>query len=328
MNRTASKSAGSTLRFAMIVLLVVALAVQPAIATTYVSVEPIPSRDVVGQQALETILSAGYPNLEIWSNRLLSDCMIVESVADVLKSDGLISTIDAGNTSVLVAAGGFEGITNPTYVFTVRDSGFDAASATDIDVLDNALGYALNQGGTVHFSPDDPKAYDFALDFAVVTFTSALDGVGAKAFFDFLGTINPDLWSGLFAGFTQIAFQGSPLNNSMLFLKPAASKQKLIAGLSAAVSATPEATYVTLNNNGRPTTDKAGISFPGNDWIVFPDGDQYLSRLANASPGALFALAGIRMQHLQAVADLVAAIESGTLNFYLTSGFTCPSVPD
>jgi hypothetical protein len=328
MNRTIRKRTASALRSGTVVLLGLVLGTQPAIATTYISVEPIPSGDVVGQQVLETILSAGYPNLEVWSNRLLNECMVVDSVADALASDGAISTINGGNTSVLVAAGGFEGITNPSYVFTVRDSGVDAASAADIDVLDNALGYVLNQGGTVHFSPDDPKAYDFHLDFAVVTFAGVLDGVDAKAFFDFLGTINADLWSGLFAGFTQIAFQDSPLNNSMLFLKPATSKQKLISGLSAAVSAKPEATYVTLNNNGRPTTDKAGISFPGNDWIAFPGGDQYLSKLGNPSPGVLSALAEMRLLHLEAVADLVAAIESGNVNSYLTSEFTCPSVPD
>ena len=62
-------------------------------------------------------------------------------------------------------------------MFTVRDSGSDAASAGDIHVFDNALGYVLNQGGTVHFSPDDPKAYDFSLDFAVVTFADGLEGL-------------------------------------------------------------------------------------------------------------------------------------------------------
>ena len=314
--------------FATTVVLIVSLMAQTISATTYISVEPIPNRDVVGQQDLETILSAGYPNLELWSNRLLNECMIVDSVADVLTADHAISTINTGNASVLVAAGGFEGITNPSYVFTVRDSGLDAASAADINVLDNALGYVLSQGGTVHFSPDNPKAYDFSLDFAVVTFADALEGVDAKAFFDFLGTINANLWSGLFAGFTQIAFQGSPVNNSMLFLKPAASKQKLIAGLSAAASATPEVTYVTLNNNGRPTTDKAGIAFPGNDWLASPDGDQYLLELGDRSPDALSALADIRGMHLQAVEDLVAAIESGNLSTYLGSGFTCPVVPD
>ena len=310
------------------VVLIVSLASQTISATTYISVEPIPSRDVVGQEVLETILSAGYPNLELWSDRLLNECMIVDNVAGVLAADGAISTINGGNTSVLVAAGGFEGITNPSFVFTVRDSGSDAARATDINVFDNALGYVLNQGGTVHFSPDNPKAYDFSIDFAVITFTGVLEGLEAKAFFDFLGTINADLWSGLFAGFTQIAFQGSPSNNSMLFLKPATSKQKLIAGLSAAASATPEATYVTLNNNGRPTTDKAGIAFPGNDWITFPDGDQYLSQLGNPSSAALSALAELRGQHLQAVGDLVAAIENGTLGSYLGSGFTCPVLSD
>ena len=314
--------------FATTVALIISLTAQTISATTYMSVEPIPSRDVVGQQDLETILSAGYPHLELWSNRLLDECKIVDSVAGVLAADGAISTINGDNPSVLVAAGGFEGITNPSYVFTIRDSGLDAASAADINAFDNALGYVLNQGGTVHFSPDDPKAYDFSLDFAVITFEDVLKGVDAKAFFDFLGTINPDLWSGLFAGFTQIAFQGSPLNNSMLFLKPAASKQKLIAGLSTADIATPEATYVTLNNNGRPTTDKAGIAFPGNDWNAFPDGDQYLSQLGNRSSDALSALADLRELHLLAVEDLVAAIESGNLGSYLGSEFTCPALPD
>ena len=61
------------------VVLSIALTAQTISATTYVSVEPIPSRDVVGQHDLETILSAGYPNLEVWSHRLLSECMIVEN---------------------------------------------------------------------------------------------------------------------------------------------------------------------------------------------------------------------------------------------------------
>ena len=82
-----------------------------------------------------------------------------------------------------------------------------AVSASDVDVLDNALGYVLNQEGTAHFSPDNFKAYAFKLDYAVVTFPSALDGVDAKAFFEHLGTIDAALFSGQFAGFTQIAFQ-------------------------------------------------------------------------------------------------------------------------
>ncbi len=311
--------------FAIIVLLASMLGAHPVTATTYISVEPIPSRDVVGQNALDMILSAGYPNLELWSNRLLSDCHIVQNVIDVLASNGAISTVNSGNTRFLVAAGGFEAITDPSYVFTVQDSGSNAASSADINVLDNALGYVLNQSGTAHFSPDNARAYDFPLDYAVVTFAGTLSGVHAKEFFDYLGTIDPALWSGTFAGFTQIDFQDSPTNNSMLFLKPAATKQRFITGLSTAAGTTAEATYVTLNNHGQPTTAKAGIAFPGNDWIAFPNGDQYLAKLGNPSPQLLSQLAGLRQRHLQAVANLVDAIEKGKVTLYLNNQFRCPT---
>jgi len=312
----------SASRIITIVLLAVTLA-RPVTATTYISAEPIPSEDVVGQNALNTILSVGYPNLEFWSNRLLNDCQIVQNVIDVLTANGAITTINSTNTKVRVAAGGFEGITDPSFVFTVQDSGPNSASAADVTVLDNVLGYVLNQGGTAHFSPDNAKAYDFPLDYAVVTFTGTLTGLQAKGFFEFLGTIDPALFSGQFAGFTQIDFQASPTNNSMLFLKPATTKQQFITGLSAAASATSGATYVTLNNNGQPATSKAGISFPENDWIAFPGGDQYLAKLNNPSSQLLSQLATLRQRHLQAVADLLDAIQRDRVSVYLNHQFRC-----
>jgi hypothetical protein len=206
-------------------------------------------------------------------------------------------------------------------VFTVQDS----VSEEDVNVLDNALGYVLNQGGTAHFNPDNEKAYVFALPYAVVTFEDTLTGVEAKGFFDFLGTIDAALWSGTFAGFTQIDFQGSPTNNSMLFLKPAASKQRLITGLAAAAAdPTFDATYVTLNNNGEPTTAKAGIAFPGNDWIAFPDGDEYLMQLGEVSAELLIQLAALQQLHLQAVANLLDAIDKDKVSVYLNHQFKCP----
>jgi hypothetical protein len=249
-------------------------------------------------------------------------------VIDVLTENGAISTVktgNSGNTSFRVAAGGFEAVTDPSFVATVRDSGRDPVSEEDVAVLDNALGYVLNQSGTAHFSPDNAKAYDFSLDYAVVTFAGTLTGVEAKAFFDSLGIIDFALWGGRFAGFTQIDFEGSSTNNSMLFLKPAASKRRLIDGLSTAASTTPGATYVTLNNHGDPTTDKAGIAFPGNDWIAFPAGDQYLTNLPNPTPQLLAALASLRQQHLQAVADLLEAIKKGNVEQYLNHQFSCPT---
>jgi hypothetical protein len=325
MNGTITISRSKILRLATIVLLAITLCAQPATATTYISVEPIPSRDVVGQNALDRILTVGYPNLELWSNRLLNDCGIVQNVIDALASNGAISTVNSGNTRFLIAAGGFESVTNPTYVFTVQDSGPNAVSAVDIDVLDNALGYVLNQGGTAHFSLDDAKAYDFSLDYAVVTFAGALSGLQAKGFFDYLGSIDPALWSGALAGFTQIDFNGAPTNNSLLFLKPAMTKHRFITGLSAAANGAPRATYVTLNNHLQPTTVKAGVAFPGNDWIAFPNGDQYLAKLGNPSPQLLNELAALRQQHLQAVASLLNAIDSGKVNIYLKNQFRCPT---
>ena len=303
---------------ALVVLLGGLLFVQPVIAAkTYISAEPIPSGDVVGAQNLTKILNIGYSNLELWSRRLLEQCSTVQNVIQALSSNGKISTVNRGNTSFEVAAGGFEAVTDPTFVATIKDSGSGAVSGADVGVLDNALGYVLSQGGTVHFSPDNPKAYDFRLDYAVVSFARNLEGLQAKAFFDYLGTIDPALWSGTFAGFTQI-------DNSMFFLKPATTKQEFITGLSSAASTYPWATYETLDNHGHPTTATAGVSFPGNDWTLFPAGDQYLSQLGSASPALLNALASLRQLHLKAVANLLKAIDKGNVSTYLNHQFECP----
>jgi len=307
------------------VLFVATVATQAVIATTFMSVEPIPGAAVVGQTTLALIESAGYENLELWSNRLLNDCGFVRNTIDALSTEGAISTVNDGNTAVRVAAGGFEGTTHPSFVFTIRDSGFDPVSAADVDVLDNALGYVLNQEGTAHFSPDNFKAYAFALDYAVVTFPGPLDGVDAKAFFAYVGDVDPALFSGPLAGFTQIPFQGSTLNNSMLFLKPAASKNRFIAGLSEAADTTPGAVYSPVKKNGAPTTARAGIAFPGNDWMASPEGQDYLSRLGTPSAQLLTDLAGLRQDHLAAVADLERAIRSGGLAQHLASPFRCPT---
>src|SRR5688572_29133873 len=310
---------------AAVVLLAVTLAAQAVVATTFMSVEPIPGGAVVGDSTLAAIESAGYANLELWSKRLLNDCGLVQSTIDALTADGAISTVNGGNTVVGVAAGGFEGTTHPSSVFTIQDHGLNPVSASDVDVLDNALGYVLNQEATAHFSPDNFKAYAFKLDYAVVTFASGLDGADAKAFFEHLGTIDAALFSGLFAGFTQVAFQGSPLNNSMLFLQPSTSKNRFTAGLSAAANTTLGAVYFPLKPNGEPTTALAGIAFPENDWIAFPQGEEYLSRLGTPSSQLLADLAVLRQAHLDAVADLVQAIQRGTLSRYLGTQFRCPT---
>jgi hypothetical protein len=294
-------------------------------AQTYVSAEPIPSPDVVGAASLASIESIGYPSLELWSKRLLNDCQIVQNVINVLSDNRAISTVIPGNTAYRVGAGGFQGVTDPSYVLTILNSGPAAASASDIFVIDNALGYVLNQSGTAQFSlPGDKKnPFEFALDYAVVTHAGSLTGVQAKAFFDYLGTVDPTLWSGTNAGFTQIDLNASGLNDSMLFLIGKVSKAEFIKGLYAAATTSPDNSYAPIAANEKPTTASAGVAFPGNDWVAFPGGDGYLANLGNSSPQLLNGLAGLRQKHLQAVAALVQAINAGTVSRYLTNQFKC-----
>jgi hypothetical protein len=307
-----------------IVVAIFLAAVQTLSATTYMSVEPVPNRDVVGDSNLALIRGIGYNRLERWSQRLLSECLAVDSVIDALSAHRAITSVTTTNTRFVVAAGGFEGATNPSYVFTVQDSGPGAATASDVNVLDNALGYVLNQGGTVHFSADNAKAYAFTLDYAVVTFPGTLSGDEARQLFDRLGIIDPALWNGQFAGFTQVDFNSSPTNNSMLFLQPAVTKQRFISGLSEFADREPGARYFPLNNNGAPTTARAGIAFPGNDWLAFPNGDQYLVNVGG-TPQLLTELAVLRQKHLIAVANLLKAIARNRVDAHLDHGFRCPN---
>ena len=294
-----------------------------ASATTYMSIETVPNRDVVGEDVVVTIRSIGYANLERWSQRLLGECRVVDSVIDVLTANAAISSITAINTRAVVAAGGFEGGTNPSFVLTVKDSGAGSVTEVDVDVLGNALGYVQSQGSTAHFSPDDFKAYAFPLDYILVTFSGPLSGADAQAFFEHVGTIDPALFSGLFAGFTQIDRPGSWTNNSMLFLQPAVSKRRFISGLSAAVDDDARASYSPLKNNGTPTTARAGVAFPENDWLAFPAGDQYLANVGD-SARLRSELAALRQRHLDAVARLLEAIADDRVEEYLATQFTCP----
>jgi len=297
-----------------------------ASATTYMSVEPVPNRDVVGENNLATIRSIGYANLERWSQRLLDQCRVVESTVETLSANAAISSVRLfENTRVVVGAGGFEGGTNPSFVLTIQDSGAGSVTEADVNVLGNALGYVLSQGGTAHFSPDNFKAYAFPLDYALVTFLGTLTGDEAQEFFEHLSTIDEALFSGPLAGFTQIDLAGSTTNNSMLFLQPAVSKNRFISGLSAGVADEPRASYSPLKKNGAPTTARAGVAFPGNDWVASPGGDEYLDNVSTSAQ-LRGELAILRERLLAAVQELLDAIRGGGLEDYLTS-FTCPVTP-
>ena len=315
----------------MVRMLALLLAAISAFAQTYISAEPIPSGDVIGPANLTKIRSIGFQNLQMWSQRLLTDCRIVEDTMNVLSNNNWISTVTPVNSRFTLAAGGFEGVTNPTYVLTIANSGPTGAAAVDVHMLNNALGYVLNQSGTAQFSLpyDQRNPFEFDLDYAVVTYAGTLTGEHAKRFFDHVGTVDPELWSGENAGFTQI--NGGPSavnefmsNNSMLFLIGSVPKPKFIEGLSKAASTMPNMAYSPIADNGRPTTGTAGVAFPGNDWIEYPGGDGYLVNLGNISHQVRHELEILRQKHLKATTNLLNAIDAGNVELYLRSQFRCP----
>ena len=75
------------------VVAILLTAVQTLSATTYMSVEPVPNRDVVGENNLALIRSIGYNRLALWSQRLLSECLAVDSVVDALSAHGAITSV-------------------------------------------------------------------------------------------------------------------------------------------------------------------------------------------------------------------------------------------
>jgi hypothetical protein len=295
----------------------------PAAAQTYISAEPIPSGVVVGAANLAAIESLGYGNMALWAQRL-QRCGIVDNIMATLSENQAITTLTRANTRYRVAAGGFQGVTDPSYVFSMRDSGPLAVSQSDVFVIDNALCYALNQDGTAQFSlqynPSNP--YDFSIAYAVVKFNGNLTGEKAQDFFNYLGTIDTALWTGTDAGFTQIPLKPRGAYNSMLFLIGNVSVSEFETGLFNAATTTQGATYLPLDH-GNPSVATAGVAFPGNDWSAFPNGDEYLVNISN-SPALLSELAAVRSKHLVAVSSLLSAIASHDVDDYLNSQFRCP----
>ena len=113
-----------------------------ALANTYGSVEPIVNMAVVDTGTLRD------QSLDVraaFAGRALQ-CGVVDDVIAVLTSTGSITSINSLNTHFELGAGGFMGATNPSYVYTIIDSGPNAATAADIKVLTDSLGYVLSQG--------------------------------------------------------------------------------------------------------------------------------------------------------------------------------------
>ena len=262
-------------------------------ANTYGSVEPLANPVVIDTTPLR---DQPLRVREAFATRLLQ-CGIVSRVMEALSSTGAITTTNDLNTHFAVGAGGFAGSTNPSFVYTVIDDGPNAASAGDIRVLTDSLGYVMSQGSAFLLDADDTSSFDFPANYVVLNFDTPPSIAKSAALFRTVGRIDPDLFATDTSGYTQFG-------RAYLSLQSDVPDAQFIAGYtSAAAQFGVEYTPVV---SGAPSLFQGGAAFPGNDWALNPRGEEYLSRIP---PQSHRALARIRAFHLRATQDVLRQLE-------------------
>ena len=262
-------------------------------ATTHGSVEPIANSAVIDTSALR---DQPLNVREAFATRLLQ-CGIVSQVVDALSSSGAISTINDLNTHFAVGAGGFMGHTNPSYVYTVIDSGPNAASLRDVKILTNSLGYVLSQESAFLLDADNPSSFDFPANYVVLNFKTPPPLARSAALFRTVGRIDHKLFDTDTSGYTQYG-------RAYLSLQSAVPEEQFIAGyVEAAAEFGVQYTPIV---NGEPALFQGGAAFPGNDWTVSTRGEEYLSRIPSRSHQAL---GRIRAFHLRATREVLRKLE-------------------
>ena len=262
-------------------------------ANKYGSVEPIANSAVIDTTPLR---DQPLRVREAFANRLLQ-CGIVNQVIDVLTSTGAVKTINGLNTTFEVGAGGFAGFTNPSFVFTVLDEGPNAASIGDVTVLTDSLGYVLSQGSAFLLDSDDPNSFDFPANYVVLNFARQPPLAASAALFETVGRIDRELFETDTSGYTQFG-------RAYLSLQSAVPDQQFIDGyVRAARKVGVEYTPIV---NGSPSLFVGGAAFPFNDWTASPRGEDYLSRIPQASH---LALARIRAFHLRVTREVLRRLD-------------------
>jgi hypothetical protein len=262
-------------------------------ANTYGSVEPLANPAVI-----DTSLLRDQPLRvrEAFANRLFQ-CGIVNRVVDALSSTGAITTINDLNTHFAVGAGGFAGSTNPSFVYTVIDSGPNAASAGDVKVLTDSLGYVMSQASAFLLDADNSSSFDFPANYVVLNFDTPPSIARSAALFKTVGRIDPELFETDTSGYTQYG-------RAYLSLQSDVPDAQFIAGyVRAAAVFGVEYTPIV---NGVPSLLQGGAAFPGNDWTVNQRGEEYLSRIPSRSHRAL---ARIRAFHLRATQEVLRKLD-------------------
>jgi len=267
--------------------------VSTALANTYGSVEPIANRAVIDTRPLR---DQDLDIREAFAERLLQ-CGIVDQVIHVLSSTGAITTINGLNTRFEVGAGGFAGNTNPAYVYTVIDSGPNAASIGDIKVLTDSLGYVLSQGSAFLLDADNTASFDFPANYVVLNFDAPPSIEESAALFETVGRIDPEIFETNTSGYTQYG-------RAYLSLQSAVPDEQFIAGyVQAAEEFGVEYTPIV---NGEPSLFQGGAAFPGNNWTRNPRGEAYLARIP---PQSHEGLGHIRDFHLHVTREVLRKLE-------------------
>jgi hypothetical protein len=264
-------------------------------ANKYGSVEPIANPAVIDTTPLR---DQPLRVREAFATRLLQ-CGLVNQVENVLLATGAITTINDLNTSFAVGAGGFAGATNPSFVYTVIDHGPNAASAADVKVLTDSLGFVMSQGSAFLLDSEDPTSFDFPANFVVLNFRTPPPLATSAALFEAVGRIDPELFATDTSGYTQYG-------RAYLSLQSAVPDAQFIAGyVRAAAIFGLEYTPIV---NGVPSLFQGGAAFPGNDWTVSTRGEEYLSRIPVQSHRALRRL---RAFHLRVTQEVLRRLEHG-----------------
>jgi len=266
-----------------------------ALASTFGSVEPIANPAVIDTRPLRD------QPLEIraaFAERLFQ-CGIVDQVIQVLSSTHAVSTINGLNTRFQVGAGGFNGHTNPAYVYTVIDRGPNAASLDDVKILTDSLGYVMSQGSAFLLDADDTSSFDFPANYVVLNFPAPPPLAQSAALFEAVGRIDPNLFSTDTSGYTQYG-------RAYLSLESDVPDSEFIAGyVQAAQQLGLEYTPIV---GGQPSLFQGGAAFPGNNWRRNPGGEQYLSRIPAQSHEALGQL---RAFHLRVTSEVLKRLGHG-----------------
>jgi hypothetical protein len=242
----------------------------PALATTYGSVEPIANVDVIDTTSLR---DARLDVRAAFAARLLQ-CGIVRQVISALVSTDSIKTINTLNTQIEVGAGGFAGATNPSYVYTIIDAGPNAARHDDIRILTDALSFVMSQGSAFLLDADNAGNFDFPANYVVLNFDTPPSLSRSAALFETVGRIDPELFETDSSGYTQYG-------RAYLSLQSFVSNRRFIRGyVRAAAEFEVEYTPIVA---GVPGLFEGGAAFPFNDWILSPNGEEYLDRIPSDS---------------------------------------------